>query len=421
MSQDRSERKLYRKSPGRQYGYDYDPLHSGNGQQGEQATQNEQSQRASTQLVQRPDPRRTRQLTRKSILASRRAMNDDGESEEQFIDEEVYERPTRRPTDEEQDDPTLYSNRRHARDVAAPRLPSTRQLIETGDEDGFEEGEAYSAYQEVDPDQGYDEEIDPLDRRTGYAPVPAVRSVPLAPRAAQVAPLRTRQFIEPGEEEYEDEYDDDYEDEEIDRPRRRRKKISRRGVLFGLGAVALGGAGVTAYELAPKIPGVVNGAATNIEHQLEDAFNKGLTQGAENARKELLTALQNLEGFTLDGAINAAKLTRVAYDVFVSPLVKVGSILAGNFLTTMLQAVTTARRYLKSAYLDNGTLEALQTVLQSWVDQVGHLPQQLDAITNTDLDGAQSYLRALEAKIKNEQTKLNQSGTATPTSAPKQK
>jgi len=63
----------------------------------------------------------------------------------------------------------------------------------------------------------------------------------------------------------------------------------------------------------------------------------------------------------------------------------------------------------------------LQTVLQSWVDQVGHLPQQLDAITNTDLDGAQSYLRALEAKIKNEQTKLNQSGTATPTSAPKQK
>ena len=85
----------------------------------------------------------------------------------------------------------------------------------------------------------------------------------------------------------------------------------------------------------------------------------------------------------------------------------------------MLRAVTTARGWLKNAYLDNGTLEAVQTILQSWVDQVKNMPQQLDAITNTDLDGAQSYLKALEAKIKDEQTKLNKSGTPAPTSAPK--
>ncbi len=188
-------------------------------------------------------------------------------------------------------------------------------------------------------------------------------------------------------------------------------------MLFGIGALAVGGAGVAAYEIAPKIPGVVNGAASNIEHQLEDAFNKGLAQGADNARKELLTALQNLEGFTLDGAIGAAKLTRQAYTVFVSPIVKVGSVIAGDFLTTMLRAVTTARGWLKNAYLDNGTLEAVQTILQSWVNDVKTLPQQLDAITATDLDGAQSYLKALEAKVKDEQAKLNKSGT--PTSAPK--
>ena len=411
MSKEGSERRTYRKSPGRQYGYEYNPLQNRNGQQGqqqgEQATRDERSQRISTPLVQRPDPRRTRQLTRKSILASkgRVAVED---SEEQLIDEEVYERPTRRPAVEEQEDPTLYSSRRHARDIAAPRLPSTRQLIEN-DED-FDEDEAY---QEVDPDLGYEEE-DPLDIRTGYAVVPAPRSVPLAPRAAA---SRTRQLIEPDyEDEYEDDYQDEYEDEEIEQPRRRRsKKVSRRGMLFGLGAAALGGVGVAAYELGPKIPGVVNGAATNIEHQLEDAFNKGLAQGADNAKKELLTALENLEGFTLDGAVSAAKLTRVAYDVFVSPVVKVGSVLAGDFLTTMLRAVTTARGWLKNAYLDNGTLEAVQTILQSWVDQVASLPQQLDAITNTDLDGAQSYLRALEAKIKAEQATLNQRGTPTPT------
>ena len=78
MSKDRLERKLYRKSPGRQYEYDYNPLLKRNE---EQASQEERSQRASTQLVQRPDPRRTRELTRKNILASRRAANENAEAE----------------------------------------------------------------------------------------------------------------------------------------------------------------------------------------------------------------------------------------------------------------------------------------------------------------------------------------------------
>lgn len=413
MSKDRSERKMYHKSPGRQYGYDYDPLRGQSGQtghqQGEQTTQDERSQRISTQFVQRPDPRRTRQLTRKSILASKGRATVEEQQAEQFTEEEVYESPTRRIVDEDEDDPTFYSHRRQVRDdIAQPRLPSTRTLLETGEDDDFADEALYDEeqYQDVDPDQGYDEEPDPMGVRLGYASVP---------RAVQAA-SRTRQLIET-----EEEYDDDYEDVEPDRPRKRGKKVSRRGVLFGLGAVAIGGASVAAYELAPKIPGVVNGAASNIEHQLEDAFNKGLTQGADNARKELLTALQNLEGFTLDGAINAAKLTRVAYDVFVSPVVKVGAVITGDFLGSMLGAVTNARKYLKAAFLDNGTLEAVQTVLQSWVSQVSSIPQQLDAITNTDLDGAQSYLKALEAKVKAEQAKLNQSGTPVPTPTSPQK
>ena len=42
MVKDGTERRLYRKSPGRQYGYEYDPLHSqsltGNGQQAHSST-----------------------------------------------------------------------------------------------------------------------------------------------------------------------------------------------------------------------------------------------------------------------------------------------------------------------------------------------------------------------------------------------
>src|ERR1700730_4408280 len=78
------ERRAYRKSPGRQYGYDYDPLkrssRSGTSQSGRGdtsgagnrwSTQEESTSRPGIQLAQRPDPRRTRQLLRQSILASK--------------------------------------------------------------------------------------------------------------------------------------------------------------------------------------------------------------------------------------------------------------------------------------------------------------------------------------------------------------
>ena len=88
MVKDSTEKRLYRKSPGRQYGYDYDPLHSqslpGNGQHGRSST-SFQSDSLSTRegsgpstdrhtsglLGPRPDPRRTRQLIRKNIIASK--------------------------------------------------------------------------------------------------------------------------------------------------------------------------------------------------------------------------------------------------------------------------------------------------------------------------------------------------------------
>src|SRR5712692_8094408 len=83
MTKDRYERRTYRKSPGRQYGYDYDPLRSqrtGTSQSGRLdasttgdpwLSRGEANNRSSGQLAQRPDPRRTRQLLRQSILAGK--------------------------------------------------------------------------------------------------------------------------------------------------------------------------------------------------------------------------------------------------------------------------------------------------------------------------------------------------------------
>src|SRR6185437_1576943 len=165
------------------------------------------------------------------------------------------------------------------------------------------------------------------------------------------------------EEDYDEEAD--YEEEEesaasTPRRKRRKSKMSRRGLLLGAGAVVGTAAIGAAYELGPRLPQVANEVGSNLEHQLQEAFNKGVAQGAEQARREIVTALDNLEGFTLDGAVTAARLTRVAYDVFVSPIVHFGSTLTGDFLNGMLSALRTARGWLAGAYQDNATLIAIQ-------------------------------------------------------------
>ncbi|HWS84006.1 MAG TPA: hypothetical protein VN207_07075, partial [Ktedonobacteraceae bacterium] len=68
MSKEPLERRSYRKSPGRQYGYDYDPLRSQSGLT---------ASKPDGLLVQRPDPRRTRQFLRQSIIASKRSVGED--------------------------------------------------------------------------------------------------------------------------------------------------------------------------------------------------------------------------------------------------------------------------------------------------------------------------------------------------------
>jgi hypothetical protein len=284
-----------------------------------------------------------------------------------------------------------------------PRFPVTHELLPDD-----EEGREWASYEELDPEIDYNEQ---LERHTDYGAVEPEQSLqPLVRRATQGMPPRSRQLRPAREERYEE-----AEERRPARKRRRKGTLSRRGLLLGLGAAAVGGAGLAAYELAPKIPGAVGDVSSNIEHQLQDAFNNGMAQGAENVRKEFVTALNNLEGFTLEGAINAARLTRVAYDVFVSPVIQFGSTITSDFLNGMLRAFKTARGWLAGAGQDNATLEAIQKVLESWSSQVTNMPKQLDAITDTDLDGAQAYLRALQRKLDQEKALLNNpQGTPTP-------
>ena len=430
---DRFERKAYRRSPGRQYGYDYDPLgvqkQNDSSQSGRGGTSltgdrrpsrgdaNSQSvSRSSGQLAPRPDLRRTRQLLRQSILASKSHSSTLPEEETEQQDD-AFQAHHSEPKDnqdlyEEQDDSTLFSNRYPLRNTEqAPIKRRTAPIYQPAPQEYAEvdtEEEGWNDFESVDPDLGYE---DHLDQRVGYAETPSLRQAP--------RPSTTSRRLPPSRRDIEEEEYDDYEDEEEDerRSRRRGKKqgISRRKLLVGLGLVAAGG--VAAYELGPKIPQAINDVGTNLEHQIQDAYNKGIAAGAEAVRKEFVTSLNNLEGYSLQGAMTAARLTRLAYDDFVSPLVTLAATVTGDFLSITLQAVMSARGFLVKFNQDNSTLAALETVLTTWVKQVKAAPLEIQTITDSDLDGAQSYLRALQRKLQDETAKLN-NPTSTPTSQP---
>ncbi len=403
MNYDRAEKRTYRKSPGRQYGYEYDPLHSepltSNGRSNSspqsepltgflQDADTTGARRSSGPLSPRPDPRRTRQLLRQQILATKKAnLEEDTGQLDPDIDVE-YAAPAPRPPAPV---PARRPTRQYREPVEPPPAPYEREL------------------ERLDPDLGYDEfyDDDPLAGRVGYAESPRAAMIERVPAIPDAGRRRAIPLAEP-----------EWEEEEEPRPRKKKKKglFSRRKLIAG--AILVGGGAVAAYELGPKIPGALESAGSNIEHQIQDAFNQGFAAGGQAVRKELINGLDTLEGVSLEGAMGAAKLTRVAYDVFVSPIVTLASTIADDFLSALLNALIKARGWLQQINADNSTLIALTSILQNWVTQVHNMPQKLQTITDTDLDGATAYLSALQRKIQQEQAILN--GQVTTTPAPSQ-
>jgi hypothetical protein len=383
-------------------------------------------------------------LLRQSIIASKRpSENDtarfyDAEDEQELEDYHWQHEPV---ASQQGQRPVRRYGRHPARHVPPAMPASRRHFIEPVEvppvasvvpneypvPDG-DYAEHWRNLAEVDPDlldEGYIEDY--VD--TPAHPVPRRRLDPKATRRLEPEledePLPSNRVYPAEEEGYDYEYEFEEDRSSVSRASSKKGRLTRRGLLFGAGAAAVAGVGYAAVELAPKVPQAASTIGGNMGQQVQDAFNRGVAQGADQARKELLDALTNLEGFTLEGAITAARVTRTAYDVFVSPVVKFGSALTGDFLSGMLEAFKKAREWLAGVYQDNATLIAIQKVLESWVNDVGQMPKQLDSITQADLDGAQAYLRALQAKIADERAKLNQpQGTPAPTpttTAPKKK
>lgn len=384
MLRNQSERKTYRKSPGRQYGYAYNPLQDpgrADPSLQDEAWQNtdrpSRPSRPGGVLSPRPDPRRTRQLLRQHILASKSqsaaavldAPHEAGPLDDYDLEDELPD--------------TFPTPRRHGAPHSRGYHPQRFQEFEEEQiaADWIIHGESMPDYM----DSGLDSTEDPLEER--------VRKTPSRqPSGSGGRPTRAL-----SEEE-----EDELLAAEL---REKKRKDTRRKFLIS--ALLIGGAGVAAYEVLPRLPQAIGAGASNLEHQVQQAFQNGVNAGAQAARKELLNGLDDLEGFSLEAAIEAAKLTRVAYDVFISPLVTLAATVADDFLVVTLDALINGRKWLAQINEDSPTLAALQAVLQSWVNQVHEMPKSVQTITETDLDGAQAYLRALQRKIQEEQAKLN--------------
>lgn len=180
--------------------------------------------------------------------------------------------------------------------------------------------------------------------------------------------------------------------------RNRRGKLARRGLLLAAGA----GLCVGAVELGPK---AIQQAGYYTEQDIKNALAAGVLQG----RQALLAELEQLEGITLDGAIGIAELTRFGVDKIVVPLANLSISIGNNSLGILSSALSTARSNLGRVNVHVDWIDNLQGLVDTWR---ANLPDNatLTHYANADINGAESYLKALQAKIV-----AAQSGTPAPT------
>ncbi len=113
-------------------------------------------------------------------------------------------------------------------------------------------------------------------------------------------------------------------------------------------------------------------------------------------RDQVLKELGNLEGVSLDAAIQAAEITRAVVKVIVVPLARLVGALGGGALDALLAAVTGARNVAATLHLPTTLLDDLVTLFTSWRDGANSLPISLDRYATADINSAETYLRALK-------------------------
>ncbi len=171
-------------------------------------------------------------------------------------------------------------------------------------------------------------------------------------------------------------------------PSKTKGRLARRALLAaaGIGVCAAG------VELAPI---AMKKAGDFTQAQVSSAFQAGVDQG----RQALLDELAQLEGITLDGAINVAELTRLAVRFIVLPVAQLNATISGDALGVLDSALTSARDNLNRINVHIDALNNLQQLVETWRTNVIQLPTTLNSYVTADINSAENYLKALKNKI----------------------
>jgi hypothetical protein len=170
--------------------------------------------------------------------------------------------------------------------------------------------------------------------------------------------------------------------------------VARRALLItaGLGACAAGAAAT------PFIAGKV-GELT------QDAANAAYQAGISAGREALLAELSQLEGVTLDGAIAIAGLTKLAVNYVALPVSRLVAGVGTSALQGFADALSLAQDALSKVGQHNDQIDSLHDLVLTWKTALGASPTILSDIANQDISSAETYLKALDTKIKTSKTK----------------
>jgi hypothetical protein len=111
-------------------------------------------------------------------------------------------------------------------------------------------------------------------------------------------------------------------------------------------------------------------------------------------------ALGELEGVSLDAALEAAAITRVAVQVIVIPVARLVAALGSGALSVLLGTLDAAHNALAFVHASTDTVDHLHAVVASWEADLSVLPIALNAYATADITSAETYLRALKKTVK---------------------
>ncbi len=165
-------------------------------------------------------------------------------------------------------------------------------------------------------------------------------------------------------------------------------KLGRRA-LVGVAAVSVCAAGAALTPTAERLAQQVG------QQAIDQAYAAGIAAG----RQALLGELAQLEGVSIDAAIQVAELTRKAVLYIVRPVAQLFATIAGDALGAFIDAISSAQSHLASINVHITQLDQLKSLLTQWQQGVQQLPISLTDYATHDIDSAENYLKALNKQI----------------------